>query len=79
MDVNTISTLISSVGFPIAAAAYMAYLNRKQSEDFNRSLAQLSEKHESEVEALREVVNNNTIVLERLTEVMRNANITPSN
>ena len=29
MDINTISTIIGSLGFPIVACIYMAYVNAK--------------------------------------------------
>lgn len=61
-------TLISSVGFPIAAAAYMAYLNSKQTESFNEQLDKLNQRHESEVGSLTEAINNNSKVITILTE-----------
>ncbi len=35
MDINTISTLITSVGFPIAACICLFYLLNKQTETLN--------------------------------------------
>lgn len=35
MDINTISTLIASVGFPIAACICLFYLLNKQTETLN--------------------------------------------
>lgn len=35
MDVNTITTLISSVGFPIVACIYMAWSNEKLQKTLN--------------------------------------------
>lgn len=59
---------ISTVGFPIAAAVYMTYLNQKQTESFNNRLDKQNESHESEVRALTEAINNNTKVITILTE-----------
>lgn len=55
MDVNTITTLISSVGFPIACCIYLIYSNNKT-----------AEKHAEEVEKLRVTVENNTKVMLKL-------------
>ena len=55
MDVNTITTLISSVGFPIACCIYLIYSNNKS-----------AEKHAEEVEKLRVTVENNTKVMLKL-------------
>lgn len=55
MDMSAITTLISSVGFPIACCIYLIYSNQKA-----------AEKHSEEVEKLRETVDNNTKVMLKL-------------
>ena len=55
MDFNSITTLISSVGFPIACCIYLIYMSNKS-----------SEKHAEEVEKLRQTVENNTKVMLKL-------------
>ena len=55
MDFSSISSLISSVGFPIACCIYLIYSNNKT-----------AEKHAEEVEKLRQTVDNNTKVMLRL-------------
>ena len=55
MDVTTISQLIGSLGFPIACCIYLIYSNNKA-----------AEKHESEVDKLRETVENNTKAMLKL-------------
>lgn len=59
MDVNTITTLISSMGFPIACCIYLIYSNNKT-----------AEKHAEEVEKLRVTVENNTKVMLKLCSKM---------
>ena len=59
MDINTITTLISSVGFPIACCIYLIYSNNKT-----------AEKHAEEVEKLRVTVENNTKVMLKLCSKM---------
>ena len=43
MDVGTISNLIGSLGFPIAACIYMAYVNSKQTEAHKEEMAKMTE------------------------------------
>lgn len=57
MDVNSISQLVSTVGFPIAMCSLMAYYI-KYTED----------RHREEVGSLREALNNNTTVLQQLVD-----------
>ena len=59
MDINTVTTLISSVGFPIACCIYLIYSNNKT-----------AEKHAEEVEKLRVTVENNTKVMLKLCSKM---------
>lgn len=60
MDLATIGSLISSVGFPIAACCYMVYLHNK-SED----------RHREEVEKLRQSLDNNTKVMQKICMVLK--------
>ena len=55
MDMQAITSLISSVGFPIACCIYLIYSNNKT-----------AEKHAEEVEKLRITVDNNTKVMLKL-------------
>ena len=55
MDVNALTTLISSLGFPIVACIYMAVTQQKS-----------EERHSKEVDELRKAVNNNTNVMVKL-------------
>lgn len=55
LDVQTLTQLIGSLGFPIACCIYLVYSNNKA-----------VEKHESEVEKLRVTVDNNTKAMLKL-------------
>lgn len=57
MDVSSIAQIISSLGFPIAAAIYMAWLNQRQ-----------SLRHSEEIGELRKVVEQNTLTVQRLVD-----------
>lgn len=55
MDLNTVMTAISSLGFPIAMCIAMFWYMTKQTET-----------HKEEVAKMTEALNNNTLALSRL-------------
>lgn len=59
MDVNTITSLISNLGFPIAACCYMAWNNY-----------QSGKRHREETAALTAAIDNNTLVITELKTKM---------
>ena len=59
MDMNTITSLVGSLGFPIVVAIYMIYVNTKQ-----------SERHENENKTMTEAINELKIVIEKLLTKM---------
>lgn len=54
MDANTIITLVGSLGFPIVACIYMAYINEKQSQRHAEESAQMT----SAINELRIAINS---------------------
>lgn len=60
MDPNEISTIISSVGFPIFACLIMW-----------KSLQDTTAAHKEEMNAIRDSLNQNTIVLAELKTLMK--------
>lgn len=56
MDVNSITTAIATVGFPIVACAALFWQNWK-----------MNENHRKEMEKITEAVNNNTEAIRNLT------------
>lgn len=59
MDISTISTIISTVGFPIATCIAMFWYINKQSDI-----------HKQEIDKLSDALNNNTIALTKLTDAI---------
>lgn len=57
MDVTVITQLVSTVGFPIAMCSLMSYYI-KYTED----------KHREEIDTMRDALNNNTMVLQKLVD-----------
>ena len=62
MDVNTISTIIGSLGFPVVACIYMAYVNAKQ-----------TEAHKEELSKITEAVNELKVAITSLVDKLNNA------
>ena len=61
MDVGAVSNLIGSLGFPIAACIYMAYVNAKQ-----------TEAHKEEMSKMTEAVNELKIAITSLVDKINN-------
>jgi len=57
MDVNAITTIISTVGFPIAMSIYMLH-----------TLQKMNENHRTEIDNLRQAIENNTVAIVKLVE-----------
>ena len=61
MDINVITQLIGSLGFPIMVAiACFWYINKQ------------TEQHKAEIDNMSEAVNNNTLVIQKLLEKWEN-------
>lgn len=61
MDPSAISTLIGTLGFPIACVIAMFYMWNKERED-----------HKDEMEKVTQALNNNTTALIKIEELLRN-------
>lgn len=59
MDVGTMSELIGSIGFPIVACIYMAYLVKT-----------MNDNHKEETEKMRETLASNTSAIEKLQDLI---------
>lgn len=63
MDINAVSQLIGSLGFPIVACAAMFYI-----------LVVQTKQHKEEVMKMSEALNNNTLALTELKDSIRQSN-----
>lgn len=68
MDINAVTTLITSVGFPIvmcgAMSWYVKYISDKHAEEVQR----LNKQHNEEMKQVTEALNNNTLALQKLCD-----------
>lgn len=72
MDVQTILTIISTVGFPIACCIALAWYVARETKLQREETARLNQEHTNEMMAfkdeIKEALNNNTIALTRLCD-----------
>lgn len=75
MDVSTIVSLISSLGFPIIACIYMARWVSKQMDSYRADIKELQEDHKIEISKVTEALNNNTKALIELSAYIKRSDI----
>lgn len=63
MDISVLTQLIGSLGFPIACVIAMFYMWNKERED-----------HKAEIDQVRTALENNTLALTKIEEILRHAN-----
>lgn len=72
MDVNTILQAVGTVGFPIVCAIamgwYVKYITDRNREDIDK----LNEQHQQEMKEVTSALNNNTLALQKLSDVIGN-------
>lgn len=68
MDVNTITTLIGSFGFPIVACFGMAWYVKYQMDENNKQLKEIRDEHKAEMNKVTTALNNNTLAITKLCE-----------
>lgn len=72
MDVNVILQAVGTLGFPIicavAMAWYVKYITDRNREDIDK----LNEQHQQEMKEVTVALNNNTLALQKLSDVIGN-------
>lgn len=71
VDIGTISTLIGSVGFPVALCIGLLWYLMKLQQTHKEELVELQNAHKEESDKLSEAISNNTIVMQQILEHMR--------
>lgn len=79
MDVNSVTTLIGSVGFPIVACLGMAWYVKYQTDQNNKEVENMRKEYKEEIQLMRkeskeenqkvtEAINNNTAAMQKLVD-----------
>lgn len=64
---NAVVQLISTVGFPIVMCGVMGYYVKYLNETHKEEINKINDQHKDEVEKLTTTIENNTIVMEKLS------------
>lgn len=67
-EINTITQVITSVGFPIAMCCAMGWYVKYISDRHSAEIQQLNKQHQEEMEQVTEALNNNTLALQKLCD-----------
>lgn len=70
MDTQAITTLISTVGFPIAAFCWSAWMIKKERDDSRAEMEKLRAEHRAEVQELTKVLSDNNEILTSLKQLI---------
>lgn len=65
---NDLVNIISSVGFPILAAIACGLFIKYQMESYKSDLKEIRSEHKEEINGLRDVISQNTLVLQKLCD-----------
>ena len=68
MDMQSIGTLIGSLGFPIVAACACGIFIKWQYTENQKQLEEMRKEHKEEVSKMTEALNNNTLALQKLID-----------
>ena len=70
MDLSSISQLIGTLGFPIAACCYLFYSMQKEREQNAAQREADRLEHKQEMEKVTDALNNNTVVVQKLVDAL---------
>jgi hypothetical protein len=72
MDMDVILQTVSTLGFPIVCAVAMAWYVKYITDRNREDIDKLNEQHQNEMKEVTVALNNNTIALQKLSDVIRN-------
>ena len=70
MDIQAITQIISSVGFPIAAFCWSAYMIQRERSESREEIAKMREEHTKESNEFTKVIADNTAILTGLKQLI---------
>lgn len=72
MDVNVILQAVGTLGFPIVCAVAMAWYVKYITDRNREDIDKLNEQHKQEMKEVTTALNNNTLALQKLSDVIGN-------
>lgn len=70
MDIATIQTLVSGLGFPIVMVGAMSYYIKYLNDQHKEEVENINKRYIEQVEKLTEALNNNTQVMTEIKAVL---------
>lgn len=70
MNWDSILSGIGSVGFPIVCCVAMAWFFNKVNENYRNDIKELSQNHKEEVKAMTDAINQNTLVIQKMCDIL---------
>lgn len=71
MDINIISEMISSVGFPIVCFVMCGYYVKYREDRNDEKFDKLNNQHDEESKNMITAINNNTLALQQLIDKLK--------
>lgn len=73
MDVQVVIQAITTVGFPIVCCGAMAWYVKYITDKNREEVTKLNEQHKSEMAEVTQAINNNTIALTKLCDLINSS------
>lgn len=70
MDVNTILQAVGTLGFPIVCAIAMAWYVKYVTDRNREDIEKINTQHQQEMKEVTMALNNNTLALQKLSDVI---------
>lgn len=70
MDMQAFTNAVTTLGFPIVCCAVMAWYVKYITDKNREEIAKLNEQHKQEMAQVTTAINNNTLALQRLCDLM---------
>ena len=75
MEMNQVMQAISAVGFPIVMCGAMAYYVKYITDKHREQIEDLNVQHREEIIGINETISNNTVALQKLTDMIEKNSI----
>lgn len=73
MDVQVVIQAITTVGFPIVCCGAMAWYVKYITDKNREEVTKLNEQHKAEMAEVTQAINNNTIALTKLCDLLNSS------
>ena len=71
MDASAVTQIVSTVGFPIAMCLLLAWYVKTLNDNHMEQINKLNQEHKEEVKQMTEAVQNNTLTIQKLVNLLQ--------